>query len=96
MEWINQIVYSTGFLCLFALGACIFIVGFQLIKHAINKICLVHKQKHRFDKPPTAKCYCIDCANKIYITSSKCNECPITGRYVADEWFCSDARPKTR
>lgn len=47
--------------------------------------------KHRFSKPPIAKCYCIDCKQHNMET----NLCYRDGRrYTADTEFCSDAEPK--
>lgn len=46
--------------------------------------------RHRFDKPPTAKCYCVDC--KYYRKDGYCND--HSGWGVADSWFCWDATPK--
>lgn len=56
-----------------------------------------HKYKHRFDKSPTAKCYCIDCehygANNKFFTANR-DECLAhKGWSVADNWFCWDAEP---
>ena len=49
-----------------------------------------YEYKHRFDKSPTAECYCIDCWYRDN-ENSKC------GRhdelYVEDDWFCKDAMP---
>lgn len=55
----------------------------------------------RFDKPPTAKCFCAECAR--WIEQSKASEndnasgyCPLIDRYTADSWFCWDAEKKSR
>lgn len=54
-----------------------------------------YRIKHRFDKPPTAKCYCIDC--KYH--NNKTNRCYRFGettkeyRCTADNWFCWEAEP---
>ena len=46
--------------------------------------------KHRFDKPPTAECYCKDCN-----MHGEDNECfKFNGWRTADDWFCWDAEPK--
>ena len=48
--------------------------------------------KHRFDKPPTAECYCKDCR-----LHGKDNQCfKFNGWRTADEWFCWDAEPKDK
>ena len=47
--------------------------------------------KHRFDKPPTAKCYCRDCERH----DDESNRCyKFDGWYTADNWFCWDAEPR--
>lgn len=56
----------------------------------------IHKKskriiKHRFDKPPIAKCYCIDCKHHDMQTDL----CHRDGRrYTANTEFCSDAEPR--
>jgi hypothetical protein len=47
--------------------------------------------KHRFDGPPTAKCYCKDCTHHSD-ESMRCYK--FDGWYTADEWFCWDAEPR--
>lgn len=48
-----------------------------------------YKRKHRFDKDPIAKCYCIDC---IYYMSES-EVCRRLGKYMIDNDFCSYAEP---
>lgn len=54
--------------------------------------------KHRFDKPPTAKCFCIDCKHH----SNETNRCYRFGettkeyRCTADNWFCWEAEPREK
>ena len=50
-----------------------------------------YQYKHRFNKPPKAKCYCIDCKNHNAF-SRKCSNFEIK---TADDWFCCNADPKT-
>lgn len=53
-----------------------------------------YKYKHRFDKPPLAKCYCKDC--RYYISEGNCGDCAThNGWKVADNWFCWSAKPKS-
>lgn len=59
------------------------------IKDSVEDYRRKHQQKHRFDKPPTAKCYCIDCKHR-----TKYEDCCILGCFVADNWFCWKAEPK--
>ena len=48
-----------------------------------------YEYKHRFDKPPTAECYCVDCWYRDN-ENSKCRRYELC---VADDWFCKDAMP---
>lgn len=51
-----------------------------------------HLIKHRFDKPPIAKCYCKDC-----VMHAEDNECyKFDGWYTSDCWFCWDAEPREK
>lgn len=68
---------------------------FGLLKDNIIDYCIRKKSKyiikHRFSKPPTAKCYCIDCKQHDMQTDL----CHRDGRrYTADTEFCSDAEPR--
>ena len=53
-----------------------------------------HKYKHRFDKPPTAMCYCKDCMyynlDKGYCTDGHANKQFL----LADSYFCAFASPR--
>lgn len=48
-----------------------------------------YEYKHRFDKPPTAECYCVDC----WYMDKEENKCRRYEMYVAEDWFCKDADP---
>lgn len=66
------------------------------IKESIEDLRYVYRYKHRFDKPPTAKCYCIDCKN-YNIETQRCygfHEDSI--RLVADNMFCYRAEPRKK
>lgn len=49
-----------------------------------------YKIKHRFDKPPIAKCYCIDCINRR--DDGSCSLHLKIARDI-DDWFCKEATP---
>ena len=53
-----------------------------------------HRVKHRFDKPPTAKCYCRDCVHH----DPKNERCYRFTEYrcTADYHFCWEASPRSR
>lgn len=71
---------------------------FEWIKEQISDWKWQYKRKHRFDKPPTATCYCKDC--KYYVTKEyfgKCNRGHINEQWnIADSWFCWQAEPLER
>lgn len=73
------------------------IIGFFIIcliikiKDIIYDLRESYKIAHRFDKPPTAKCFCIDCA--FYRKDSRCT-LPGNDRYTPDCGFCYEADPK--
>lgn len=70
----------------------------ELIKDKIRDLKWAYRRKHRFDKPPTAACYCKDC--KYYETRNgygKCRRGHIIERWnIADSWFCWQAEPLER
>ena len=86
------IIFTTiGFLTSIAALTIITIILIGEIKNIINRYKRKYQQKHRFDKPPTAKCYCIDCKHR-----NEYEECCVLGGCfkVADDWFCWKAKPK--
>lgn len=64
-------------------------------KELIDKAVWRYRYKHRFDKPPTAKCYCIDCKRHNNETG-RCYRFKYESGYqcTADNWFCWEAEPK--
>ena len=78
------IITSIVFLAVLIMYVCTCL--FLFIQDIIRK----YQYKHRFNKPPKAKCYCIDCENHAPI-SRKCSKFEIK---TANEWFCCDANPK--
>lgn len=56
----------------------------------IDKAKYKYRYKHRFNKPPTAKCYCIDCKYHDNETS----RCGGFGEFIADDRFCWKADPR--
>lgn len=66
-----------------------------LVKDALKEVAhrkhIEYVQKHRFDKPPLAKCYCIDCES----WDKETQKCRVhLGWYTADNWFCWAAYPR--
>ena len=48
-----------------------------------------YKQNHRFDLPPIAECYCIDCIHR-----SEIGTCRYVDFKTDDDWFCKNANLK--
>ena len=66
----------------------------DFIVDKINDLKRKYKYKHRFDKPPLAKCYCKDC--RYYIAKENDGNCGVhAGWTVADSWFCWSAEPRS-
>ncbi|WP_090246732.1 hypothetical protein [Eubacterium barkeri] len=62
-----------------------------IIKEKISEAIGEYKIKHRFDKPPTAKCYCRDC--KMWDPETrKCSD-HCNSRIMNDACFCCFAEP---
>lgn len=82
------IIYSV--IILVAIITFIIMKAYYFIVEKIEELKYDYKVKHRFDKPPLAKCYCKDC--KYHGYNGKCYS--FTERYTADNWFCSEAERK--
>ena len=79
-----------GGLFLIIIAVVLVIAIYVAIGELIDRWKYRYRLKHRFDKPPTAECYCIDCRHY----SSETNRCYAFERqYVADNWFCWKAEP---
>ena len=69
----------------------------EVIVEAIRKAKRRYQIKHRFDKSPTAKCYCKDC--RFYDEDGVFNfkrkgHCKWLNLTVNDNYFCWGANPK--
>lgn len=86
----------TPFFELIGIATCIITAGCLIIlaSNAIASGMTVLKRKkeikHRFDKPPTANCYCVDCQR--HGEDGRCYK--FDGWMTGDSWFCWDAEPK--
>lgn len=61
------------------------------IRDFIRERIWIYRYNHRFDKPPTAKCYCKDCS--FYGDFAHTRLCRMHNRSFADDYFCKDADP---
>lgn len=71
------------------------IMLYEIIADKLRDLKWQYKYKHRFDKPPTAKCYCKDC--KYYKVEdgyfNRCTRGHIAHWTIADNDFCWQAEP---
>ena len=66
-------------------------VAICAIRDFIRERIWIYKYNHRFDKPPTAKCYCKDCS--FYGDFTNRRLCRKHKEFVVDDFFCKDADP---
>ena len=85
------------------IGAVVCIIGmfaysaYEAIASVVQEWRWEYKYKHRFDKPPTAKCYCKDCVYHGKTGNDHGERCDLPGvdRFTPDNGFCYEARPMT-
>jgi uncharacterized paraquat-inducible protein A len=79
-------------LVIFVLLANIFVAAKERIRLSLKK----YRDKHKFKKPPTAKCYCIACqlwyAHDKERTGGRCGSWD--GYHTSPEEFCSRGFPR--
>ena len=62
------------------------------IRQFIRERIWIYKYNHRFDKPPTAKCYCKDCS--LYGDFENHRLCRKHKSHFSEDYFCKDADPR--
>jgi len=94
-DYMVEIFALFGVLCAIGVVMLFLILLFISIKEFFEKMRIRYIQKHRFDKKPIAKVYCIDC--KYHNNQTKqCYMFEKEHRKTADNWFCWKAEPKTK
>lgn len=68
--------------------------AFDALRGVVHGWRWTYKYKHRFDKPPTAKCYCKDCKWHS-VKDNKCGNVTWADRHTPDNGFCYEAEPMT-
>ena len=96
----QQLMVLFGQLCLFVcVGAALLAAG-GWIKYEIGYLKRRYQHKHRFDKPPTAECYCVGCdnwhVNSTDGTTGICMSGHCRGSYTADSFFCKYAKKRSK
>ena len=87
-----EILAIIGAICLIAFVGYVLVFAALLLYlgEFIDKAKYKYRHKHRFGKPPTAKCYCIDC--KYH--DNETGRCGGFGEFIADDRFCWKADPR--
>lgn len=99
IPWWGRAIFTIGLFCICGVIAFSWIGISNWLKEKIEHLRYVYKYKHRFDKPPLAKCYCRDCENwhphAPAATEGKCWGHAYMA-HTADNWFCWDAEPRDK
>lgn len=92
---IVQILIALGGGVALILAIATVVIYFLSLKEWISEKRYNYKWKHRFDKPPMAKCYCNDCKfhGGEYVNS--CTNPGMNNILMTSESFCSEAEPIT-
>lgn len=72
--------------------------AFDALRDVVHGWRWQYKYKHRFDKPPTAACYCKDCVYHVEKCSDGMGPCGWPGviRWTPDNGFCYEAEPRKK
>ena len=93
-----EILALIGAIASLAVTVGMLVFAWMYLEEFIDEAKHKYRYKHRFDKPPTAKCYCIDC--KYH--DNKNGRCSGLGefisgyKYTEDNWFCYNADPSEK
>ena len=94
-DTVMKVFVLIGIIAVIFILATIAIVAINDIGLKIEEHQRQYRIKHRFNTPPTAKCYCRDC--KFWNPEN--GACHVShtakGYYMADNWFCYSAEPVT-
>lgn len=83
---------------IYVVAGCVFMMiycAFDALRNVVREWRWQYKYKHRFDKPPTASCYCIDCKWHS-VKDNQCNNVTWADRRTPDNGFCYDAEPRKK
>lgn len=90
MEIMVEVLAVVGFCTLFFIVVIVVNVVLDGIDSLIRRKKREYQYKHRFDEPPMAKCYCIDCI------TYRNGFCHLHEFNISDDWFCRNATPQER
>ena len=82
---------AVGVFVIMAMIVAMIFAVFYAIRQAIRERIWIYKYNHRFDKLPTAKCYCKDCS--LYGDFTSRSLCRKHKSFFQEDYFCKDADP---
>lgn len=85
-----------GAASLIGFGILLLTFAWEGITELISNLKRNYRYKHRFDKSPTAKCYCVDCVHHNNKTGRCYRFHEDSTRLTADCWFCYAAEPRKK
>lgn len=89
----KEVFACIGLFCTVAIIGYLIAALWYEFKEWVHRLKYNYRVKHRFDKPPTAKCYCRDCKRH----DPKSGRCYKFKEWLtADCWFCWDAEPNRK
>ena len=93
-----EILALIGAVASLSIIGCMLVFAWMYLLEFIDKAKFKYRYKHRFDKPPTAKCYCIDCGYHDNETGQcyRFGETTKEYRCTADNCFCWEADPRKK
>jgi hypothetical protein len=91
---VNDLWNVAGFIGAITVASGLSVAVYALvvwIGEKLRELRFHHAYKHRFDKPPLAKCYCKDC--RWHMKNNRCDAG--SEKYTPDNGFCYEAEPMT-
>ena len=82
---------AVGAVVIILMIVAVFLAVIYAIRQFIRERIWIYKYNHRFDKPPTAKCYCKDCS--LYGDFTSRSLCRKHKSHFSEDYFCKDADP---
>lgn len=82
---------TVGVVVIISMIAVIIFAVIYAIRSFIRERIWIYKYNHRFDKSPTAKCYCKDCS--LYGDFTSRSLCRKHKSHFSEDYFCKDADP---
>ena len=82
---------TVGFIVVGSVAIAMVLLLICGIKQFIEERIWIYKYNHRFDKLPTAKCYCKDCS--LYGDFTSRSLCRKHKSHFSEDYFCKDADP---